>query len=103
MICQAITPQGGISADYTLAILVGMVGFLLIVIATIVGKYFINALGKIEEQIKEHSEDISFLKTHSELINQKFENFGTLSFDENKLADSIITKLRATGAAFKTN
>jgi len=49
---QVITAAGGVSADYTLVILVGVVGFLIVTICGIVGTYFVNALRDMKTDIK---------------------------------------------------
>lgn len=98
IICQAITPQGAVSADYTLVTAVGIIGILLITIATILARYFVGTLKKIEDKMAAHDLILNRHQTLHELTNQKMEGFH--NFSDNELADKIILKLRAAGAAF---
>lgn len=48
---ESIT-NGAISADWTLTIAFGIIGFLLIAIASMVAKHYISTLNKIEKAIE---------------------------------------------------
>lgn len=54
MICQAITTGGAISADWTLVAAFGIIGFLIVVLATIVSRHVINSLDAITAKIEGH-------------------------------------------------
>lgn len=50
---QAITPAGGVSADYTLVLLVGIVGALVVAVLTMVSSYFVNTIKGIKNDVRE--------------------------------------------------
>lgn len=96
---QIITSNGGISADYTMIIMVGVIGFLLVALAGIVGNNLVSTLTEIKNTLKDHAKMLNEHQTKHELTDQRLE--GVMVFDSNKVADTIITKLRASGNSFK--
>lgn len=80
---------GALSTDYTLHVSFGVIGVLLLTIATAVGKHFISALSKIETKLEKHEEEIQELKTSTELIRK---DMGHIN---QNLANEIVAKLKA--------
>ncbi len=59
---QAITDQGALAANWVLIIAVGVVGFLVVALATIVFNHFISALKQIRDDLKEIKDEIINLR-----------------------------------------
>lgn len=87
MIIQTI--NGAISSDYTLAIAFSIIGFLLVAIAGITGKYFIDTLNEIKRELKTHTEEINLIKVDNAVIKEGIKTFN------NDFADEIVAKIRA--------
>jgi len=105
---NSITEGGAVSADYTLTIAFAIIGFLIVAIVGLVGRYFISALQSIKDEIKESHVRIDKRKDdHDELqnsfIKKQHEDDIRLraleAIDHRRMAeqtaDLIMTKLRA--------
>jgi len=102
---NAITPEGAVSGDYALGLAFGVIGFLLVAVATLVGNYFISTLKGIKTEIQNihtridtrEAEHNDLSKEHEStrlevlLMKSKLETHG------EKIAMQVVTKLRAMG------
>lgn len=62
MILQATTIDGGISADWTLTISFGIIGFLIATIFALVGRHLIKTLDAITDRLNGHEYRINELE-----------------------------------------
>jgi predicted PurR-regulated permease PerM len=62
---EPVTTQGALSASYTLAISFGVIGFLLVAIATMVARHYINTLNRIEKSLEKIDSRVSALEKFS--------------------------------------
>jgi len=99
----SLTPDGAISGDYALGLAFGVIGFLLVAVATLVGNYFISTLKGIKEEIKNvhtridtrETEHDQLARHHEETKMQVLLIKSKLDTDGEKLAMNIAMKLRA--------
>ncbi len=90
--------NGSLSASYTLAIAFGVIGFLLVAIATMVARHYINALNKIEKSLEKLDNRVSALETfgietrfkleENEKVTERIER------ESDRLHEQILTKLK---------
>ncbi len=100
---NAITSEGALSGDYALGLAFGVIGFLLVAVATLVGNYFISTLKGIKEEIKNvhvridtrEEEHDALVKHHEDTKMQVLLIKSKLDTDGEKLAMNIAMKLRA--------
>jgi len=100
---NAITSEGALSGDYALGLAFGVIGFLLVAVATLVGNYFISTLKGIKEEIKNvhtridtrETEHDALVKHHEDTKMQVLLIKSKLDTDGEKLAMNIAMKLRA--------
>lgn len=52
MTASAITPEGGLSADWVLVISFTVIGVLIVTITSMVGRHFIKTLDRIEKSVE---------------------------------------------------
>lgn len=96
MICQAITQAGAISADWILTISFVIIGTLLMGFAYVIGNNFLTTLKNINEKLLDHDEKFDeHLKLHHEIKLELNSVKTIMNSHNNKLADEIITKIRA--------
>jgi hypothetical protein len=98
---QAITPQGAISADWTLVIMVGIVGILILTICSMVASHFIGTLKRIDRKLSEHDnrmdnheERLQESETSNKLLAQSLTHLND-KVDPNKTAELIWVKIKA--------
>jgi len=100
-----MTPEGAVSGDYALGLAFGVIGFLLVAVATLVGNYFISTLKGIKVEIQNiHTRIDTRENEHNELSK---EHEGTrlevllmknrMETQGEKIAMQVVTKLRAMG------
>lgn len=100
---NAITSEGALSGEYALGLAFGVIGFLLVAVATLVGNYFISTLKGIKEEIKNvhvridtmKEEHDALVKHHEDTKIQVLLTKSKLDTDGEKLAMNIAMKLRA--------
>ena len=72
---QTITPAGGVSADYTLAVLISVIGFLIIAILTMVSSYFVTTIKGIRSEMQqlrdEMNEGVKEIKSDMKVVYEK--------------------------------
>lgn len=96
---QTTLPQAAITADYTIVILVGIIGALLLAMAWMVSRWLISTLKEIKQEIKDNRSDyldqiaklqaVQVEHTHQlSVLNDKLE-------DGPRLAEELIQKIRA--------
>jgi len=81
--------NGALSEDFTLTIAFGIIGFLLVSIAGIVGNYFVNTLKEIRNDIKQHDNRIDLVERDQITIKS------SIGRNNEELANDIVAKLRA--------
>lgn len=105
---QAITPSGALSADYTLVIMVSVVGFLIITIASIVASRFVGVLKDIKSEFKlvhaefkvvhgridDNEEEMNKSKLDTALLKQSVTNLNE-KVDPERTAEIIYAKIMA--------
>jgi hypothetical protein len=100
---NAITSEGALSGDYALGLAFGVIGFLLVAVATLVGNYFISTLKGIKTEIQNihtridtrKSEHDELAKLHEQTNTQVLLIKSRMDTDGEKLAMNIALKLRA--------
>lgn len=100
---NAITSEGALSGDYALGLAFGVIGFLLVAVATLVGNYFISTLKGIKEEIKNvhvridtrEEEHDALVKHHDDTKMQVLLIKSRMETDGEKMAMNIAMKLRA--------
>lgn len=98
---QAITPQGAISADWMLVIMVGVVGVLILTICSMVASHFIGTLKEIKIALRGHenrmdNQDDKIRDIELENVQTKADvkNFSD-KVDPQKTAELIWIKIKA--------
>ena len=98
-----VSTGGAISTDFTVTILVSVVGFLITVISGLVASRFISTLKGIEmrmdrqdkrmdvqdEKFQEHASIINKITTNLAIIEERHKNFGV------EIGEQIIERIRA--------
>lgn len=100
---NAITPEGAVSGDYALGLAFGVIGFLLVAVATLVGNYFISTLKGIKDEIKNvhtridtrEEEHDALVKHHEDTKMQVLLIKSRMETDGEKMAMNIAMKLRS--------
>lgn len=100
---NAITSDGALSGDYALGLAFGVIGFLLVAVATLVGNYFISTLKGIKTEIQNihtridtrESEHDQLARQHEQTNTQVLLIKSRMDTDGEKLAMNIAMKLRA--------
>jgi hypothetical protein len=101
ILLQAITPQGAISADWMLVIMVGVVGMLIITICSMVASHFIGTLKEIRMTLRGHElrmdgqdEKIRDIELENVQTKADVKNFSD-KVDPHKTAELIWIKIKA--------
>ncbi len=100
---NAITPEGAVSGDYALGLAFGVIGFLLVAVATLVGNYFISTLKGIKTEIQNIHTRIDTRESEHDQLARQHEKTNTqvlliksrMDTDGEKMAMNIAMKLRA--------
>jgi hypothetical protein len=100
---NAITSEGAVSGDYALGLAFGVIGFLLVAVATLVGNYFISTLKGIKIEIQNIHTRIDTREKEHDALSREHEHTNTqvlliksrMDTDGEKLAMNIAMKLRA--------
>lgn len=108
---NAITKDGAVSGDYALGLAFGVIGFLLVAVATLVGNYFISTLKGIKVEIQNiHTRVDSREKEHDDL-SKEHENTrmevllikNRMEMQGDKIAMQVVNKLRSMKPGFYDN
>jgi len=102
---NAITPEGAVSGDYALGLAFGVIGFLLVAIAGLVGNYFISTLKGIKVEIQNIHTRIDTRETEHHDLSKEHESTrlevllmkSRMETQGEKIAMQVVTKLRAMG------
>jgi len=92
MILQTI--NGAISADYTIVVLFGVVGFLLITIGSLLSWSFIRTLKQIEVELKSISDRVDQTQEEHRLLEMEVIKIKAAMPDPDDFANKMIEKLR---------
>lgn len=99
----SLTPDGAVSGDYALGLAFGVIGFLLVAVATLVGNYFISTLKGIKEELKNVHTRIDTRETEHDILSKEHDKTkmqvlliqSRLETDGEKMAMRIVDKIRA--------
>lgn len=97
MIAQ-ITADGAISADYTVTVLIGAVGFMLLSFGSLVSWAAIRALKQVEVQLKQLTERVDKVVDNHNELEREFIEWRAKTPSAEILAAQIALKLKAISA-----
>ena len=92
---DATTVNGAISADWTLAISFGIIGFLLISIASMVARHYIKTLDKIDKSIESLTKRVDVIEDNQIRYDFSDSKWNTIIDQNIKMQNEILGKIRA--------
>lgn len=95
MILETTTVNGAVSADWTLAISFGVIGVLLIAIASMVARHYISTLSKIDKSIESLTKRVDAIEDKQIRMDMSEDNWNKMVQANISMQSEILSKIRA--------